>query len=363
MDERPDLEGTDYNARFGSEPDAPFAETGVYEEGITWTAPGAGAPGSYTGASNSPDTSTDETGAARSRIEQTRSELGQTVDAIQQKLSPGNLADEAKSAVQDATVGQVGQAVGTATNAVQQAASGVESTAAGVGSTVVETIKQNPVPAALAGVGLGWLIVSMRQQASKQPSRGSTPGGRNQGYPDSSNPYGWYYNQGAPTGYTGQGGYPGQGQQQSQGGLSGMADQAQSTVGQAVNQAQDTASQMASQAQGTASEMANQVQDTASQVANQAGQTMQTATTGLQRLMQERPLAVGIMAIGLGAAIGLAVPETEKEDEMMGSARQDLVQRAQQTAQQTFQKVETVAEHTIDAAKQEAKQEVKKQGL
>lgn len=357
MDERSNLEGTGY--RSDLEPDMPFAETTVYEEGVTWGAPET--TGSYTDASNTPD----DTEGVRTQIQQTRSELGQTIDAIQQKLSPGNLADEAKSAVHDATVGSVGNAVGSATNAVQQAASDVESTAAGLGNTVVETIKQNPIPAALAGIGLGWLIVSVRQHASQQGTRQPNQrysGVGMQGYPQSSNPYGWY-DQGV-SGYSGYpSGYSGQGQEQSQGGLSGAAGQVQGTVGQAVNQAQDTASQVANQAQDTASQVANQVQDTASQVVSQASQSVQGAATGLQEMMRQRPLAVGLMAVGIGAAIGLAVPETEKEDEMMGSAREDLMQRAQQTAQQTIQKVETVAEHTVDAAKQEAKQEAKKQGL
>lgn len=357
MDERPDLEGAGY--RSDLEPDMPFAESTIYEEGITWGAPET--TGSYTEASNTPD----DTDGVRSQIEQTRSELGQTIDAIQQKLSPGNIADEAKSAVHDATVGSVSNAVGSATNAMQQAASGVESTAAGMGNTVVETIKQNPIPAALAGLGLGWLIVSARQQASQQganQSRLGYVGTGTRGYPESQNPYGWY-DQAVP-GYSGYpSSYSGQGQPQSQGGLSGTADQVQGTVGQAVNQAQDTASQVASQAQDTASQVASQVQTTANQVVSQASQSVQGATTGLQEMMRQRPLAVGLMAVGIGAAIGLAVPETQKEDEIMGSAREDLMQRAQQTAQQTVQKVETVAQHTVEAAKQEAEQEVKKQGL
>ncbi len=346
MDERSDLEGAGY--RSDLEPDMPFAESTIYEEGITWGAPET--TGSYTEASNTPD----DTDGVRSQIEQTRSELGQTIDAIQQKLSPGNIADEAKSAVHDATVGSVSNAVGSATNAMQQAASGVESTAAGMGNTVVETIKQNPIPAALAGLGLGWLIVSARQQASQQGTYQPGPGYSGmgtRGYPESQSPYGWY-DQAVP-GYSGYpSGYSGQEQLQSQGGLSGTVDQVQGTVGQAVNQAQDTASQVASQ-----------VQTTANQVVSQASQSVQGATTGLQEMMRQRPLAVSLMAVGVGAAIGLAVPETQKEDEIMGSAREDLMQRAQQTAQQTMQKVETVAQHTVEAAKQEAKQEVKKQGL
>ncbi len=65
----------------------------------------------------------DEVAAARADIEQTRAELGETIDAIQERLSPQRLKEQAKARA-------------------SSAASGTE---------LLETIRQNPVPVAIAG--------------------------------------------------------------------------------------------------------------------------------------------------------------------------------------------------------------------
>jgi ElaB/YqjD/DUF883 family membrane-anchored ribosome-binding protein len=100
--------------------------------------------------------------------------------------------------------------------------------------------------------------------------------------------------------------------------------------------------------------MASQVQSQVSQLGNQTQQAAQQATSGFQAMMQNNPLAVGAAAVAVGLAIGLAVPETSKEDELMGDARADMTDRAQQMVQDTAQKVQTVAQEAVGAAKQEA---------
>jgi hypothetical protein len=60
-------------------------------------------------------------------------------------------------------------------------------------------------------------------------------------------------------------------------------------------------------------------------------------------MLQENPLAVGTLAVGVGAAVGLAIPETSKEHEVMGEARDNLVDKAQEKVQETQQKVQQVA--------------------
>ena len=71
-------------------------------------------------------------------------------------------------------------------------------------------------------------------------------------------------------------------------------------------------------------------------------------------MLQENPLAVGALAIGAGAAVGLAIPQTVKEHEVMGEARDTLVVRAQEKAQDAQQRAQRVAEEAQSAAQQEA---------
>ena len=64
---------------------------------------------------------------------------------------------------------------------------------------------------------------------------------------------------------------------------------------------------------------------------------------GFERLLRSNPLMVAAAAMTVGAAIGLALPETERENEWMGEAREDLFEHAQDVAQ-------SAASHVREAA-------------
>ena len=91
-------------------------------------------------------------------------------------------------------------------------------------------------------------------------------------------------------------------------------------------------------------------------------------------MLEDNPLAVGALALALGTAIGLAVPETQREHRLMGDMRDNLLDQASSKASETFQKVQQVADAAVSTAvregsqavqevKQTAKEEVQKQGL
>src|SRR5215212_9151196 len=86
---------------------------------------------------------TDETVTLRADIEQTRTEMSATIDAIQEKLNPQNIVDQARETVREATVGKVEQMVSNATDTARE-----------TGNSVLDLIQQNPVPAAMVGLGL-----------------------------------------------------------------------------------------------------------------------------------------------------------------------------------------------------------------
>jgi hypothetical protein len=90
---------------------------------------------------------------------------------------------------------------------------------------------------------------------------------------------------------------------------------------------------------------------------------MRRAKRTFWQTMEENPLAIGAAAAAAGALIGMALPSTEKENELMGETRDRLVQDATSTAQETLHKVQTVAETTAKTAVTEAKKEAEKQNL
>ncbi len=251
----------------------------------------------------------DEVEANRAEIERTRADMGETVGAIQNKLSPRNLKEQAKEQAKD--------------------------TAKGTGSTIMETIRENPMPAALTGIGLGWLFVSARRSSSSSSGQEARyRGGREYDYPPA---YGR-----VPPDYD----YPPR--YEERGGSSGPS------AGQALEQAQGRVGETAGQAQDRARQAASQAQSRVSQLGGQAQEQARRAGGGFQRMLQENPLAVGALAVGVGAAVGLAVPQTSQEHEAMGEARDSLVESAQEKAQDAQQRARRVAEEAQSAAKEEA---------
>ena len=116
-------------------------------------------------------------------------------------------------------------------------------------------------------------------------------------------------------------------------------------VGDALGSVKDKAGQVTSQAQQRAGELKSQ-----------AGGTF-------TRALQDNPLPVGMVALGLGAAAGLLIPETVHEHRLMGQARDRFVEQAQGTAQDLTEKVKSVAGQAMDAAKDTAQHVARDQGL
>lgn len=197
-----------------------------------------------------------------------------------------------------------GQAVSTAGDAIGGVASRAGRTSKDVGSTIIETITENPIPAALAGVGLAWLWMS-REQSQEDEA--------------------WERRSRYGNGYA-----------------SAFA-QADEDSGGIANQAQERAGQVAEQIQERAGDLAGGAQDQA-----------RRAQRGLDRMLHEHPVAVGVMASAIGAAIGLALPDTEPENRMLGEAREQVMEQAKETAQQISEKAQHVAHEAQSAAQKAA---------
>jgi len=317
---------------------------------------------------------TDDTDEIRNNIEQTRSEMSETIEAIQARLNPQNLKEQAreqvreqyeevKATVRDATIGKAETMVRNAGETVNDAR-----------YTVMDTIRANPIPAALVGIGLGWLFMNRQSSSHRASSRDNRYyGGQYRGQYYGGQSYG---NQGYSTYGTGARVYddePGmmeRGQQavgstvqRAQERAGDVASRVQDTASSLAGRAQDTAGSIASQAQETAGNIVSQAQDTAGNIAHQAQYQAQRVEDRFQQALHENPLAVGAISLAVGAAIGLALPQTRRENELMGEARDNLIERAQEVAQDTMEKVQHVAGEVADQAQTTAKEEANRQGL
>jgi hypothetical protein len=281
--------------------------------------------------------------SARAEIEAAATDMNQTIRAIQDRLNPDAVKARAKDAIKEATVGRVERTLGDVNDRI-----------GGSGQGLMDRVKQNPMPAALTGIGLTWLFLS------KRPVRYGAPVYQ-------SSRYGY----GTGTSLPRQGGVG-----QSAGNLAGQAGNVAQQVGGSIGDTAsqitgtigDTAAQVTGTIGDTAAQVGTAVGDTAAQVGDtvgaageqvryatgqwvsQAGQQAQRLQGSLSRTMEENPLPVGIAVLGLGALVAALMPKTSAEEQILGETRDRLMDKAQEVGQ----KVGRVAERAGTAAKDEA---------
>ena len=244
-----------------------------------------------------------------SEIDETRARMTDTVQAIGEKLDPHNVVQQATESVRDATIGRVEQMASNTGDAVQQ-----------TGGGIVETIRNNPIPAAMTAVGLYMLW------------RHRSTGNGNREWA-----HGRYAGPSTRPDLYGRGGYGvadgGSWQRPSE---RGAFDRARETATDAANSVGQTVSGAADSARQTATDVAG----TASQVPQRATEVADHATSEFSRIIEENPLAAGAIALAAGAAAGLVLPTTQPERRYLGEARDRVVERAEGAAHQALDKVE-----------------------
>lgn len=317
----------------------------------------------------------------RAEMAHTRAEMSMTIDALQERLDPQRLKEEATTKARDtanrlkeqatqkvraATIGRVEGKVGEIVNKV-------EDTAYETRYGIADAIRQNPIPAALVGVGLAWMFFS----GSDRNAHGNRPYGRYATYNRSPGLplYGGIHAPPVRTGslggsvqdtaqnVAGQAGakvqQAGQRVQQlgshAQDQVENIAGQVKGTVQQLGSQAQDQVESLTGQVKGTAEQLSDKAQDQVEELGSDLQDQVQSLTSELQlqaqrlsgsinRVLRENPLSLGAVAIALGAAAGVIAPQTPQEDQLFGDAREHVLQKAQVVAHDALDQVQKVAE-------------------
>ena len=233
------------------------------------------------------------TAEIRSDIERTRADMGETIDAIQDRLRPSNVAARAKDTVREATVGKVKQMASSA----RESFSG--SGRAWRGGGIGERIKEHPLPAAIAAASIAYIAFSGSRRSEMRPAIYGSTRGREAHL---------------------------------------MATESSTDVDF------DAGYDLRYGANAERGRGGERVRRAASRTRN-----------GLQRFVTENPLAAGAVAAAVGATIGLALPETERENELMGDTRDAVVDKAQDAARDAATRVQDAAQRVKDVAADAAK--------
>src|SRR4051794_35022049 len=88
-------------------------------------------------------TPSDDPNAIEGAIDETRREIASTVDEIENRLSPAHLREKAR----EATVGKA-----------ETMARNVRDRARASGRSAIDTVRENPIPYAMIGIGVMWLV-------------------------------------------------------------------------------------------------------------------------------------------------------------------------------------------------------------
>ena len=245
----------------------------------------------------------------RSEIEQTRGEMQETIDAIEDRLRPRNVVARAAGSVRDAAVGRVKQA---AASTQERWSSHSRGWSEGGGNGFTDRIRQNPVPAAIAAASLAWLAFSGRRRddGMRNAIYGSTVDGE---------PY--------------------------------IRETSISTdVDDVGTSYDDDLESSRSSVRARAGHAMERAQSLTSDAGSRVRRATRSAQGSARRLTHENTLAAGAIAAAVGLAIGLALPETERENEMMGETRDSMVGKAKEAARGAAQRVQSAAERVGKAA-------------
>ena len=266
-----------------------------------------------------------ETEAIKARIEETRKEMGETIDAIQERLSLSNISEQvsetvnsaiesAKETAYDATIGKV-------VNFMKNVGDGVSR------SDALRIVRSNPFPLALIGLGAGLLVY----QAYGRSKSGSGYGRRQ------------LAGRGENTGGSSRGLVS-----RTYDGISDRAGDAMESVSEKANATYESVSGALSDAYTGAGDVANRAYD-------RLGEYGTIAHDKYDEYIEENPLAVGAVAMAVGAAVGFAIPSTRYEGQLMGQTREDVVQRVQDAAGTLVDKAKQAATEAGKTIKEEAK--------
>jgi ElaB/YqjD/DUF883 family membrane-anchored ribosome-binding protein len=287
-------------------------------------------------------------------IERTRAHVGATIEAIQSKLTPGQMMDEALGWLRDNT--------------------GVRE----FGSNLGRNVRDNPMPVALIGLGVAWMMVGGGRPAMpRRDWSGLTDGLSTRRRPtatystdDTDLAEDW-----GGTGTTHDDDRP------------GMASRMGTAASDAGQRLRDTASGTAGRVRETASGAADRVRESVSGASERAKALAHEASTRLtgmrdgarmragdatertrmqarrareqtMRLVDEQPLVIGALGLAIGAALGAMLPSTRREDEWLGEVSDDLTHSAKDLARDGMHGVAESAQRVAQTAREEVERAI-----
>lgn len=273
-------------------------------------------------------------------IDQTRNAISGDLRTLGERLSPEHLKEEAREVMNEAknaaketlneaknvatsTFREVKEdALETVNAKVDQFRDNVRS----VERDAVSFVRDNAIPLALMGVGLAWFVSNRRSREERwEGSYAPRDDGRWR-YPETG---GSHVMDNARDGLhrasatTRDVGYRARDRAR------GWVEGATQEVSGVADQVRNFAGREAEQVRGIARDTRERIGQATYRARDVAGREWQQARDFSRRATEDHPLAVAAGAVAAGIAIGLLIPETNRERELLGPAREQLLGEAQ----------------------------------
>ena len=297
--------------------------------------------------------------AIRADIERTRERLGETVEALGAQLNPTHLRQRVKDSVREATIGRV-----------QHMATITRERITGSGRDIAQTIRDNPLPAAVAAAGIGWLLLRARE--GERPLLRKAVRRRLADEPER---FGEEYEPYEGRALRADVGEFGEEVRERARDLSERVQESaqrvqreqrvqevRERVVERVQEARDrgerlvdsgpsTRQRVAERAQEARERVAEKARNARRAVADRAGATARYVKDGARNTAhrvegqyKESPIGMGAVALAVGLAIGYSMPSGRRDGRLVGDSRDRLVDRARERVADAKERVEGAIE-------------------
>jgi len=244
-------------------------------------------------------------------VEAQRGRLDRTVEALKDKMTPGQLFDEASHAL-----GGAGQRLV---------------------SRLVEQAAEHPMPFALTGVGLAWLITSASRSSGTADEDSSYAGAG--------------YGPGAAR-WVGDRASHGDGHDH----LGAVGDKLNDLKGRTsdmMSGVKDRISDAVSSAGEAGRGIAEDLSAMGGQVADKTSRYTEGARRQVSDVFQREPLLLGALGLLVGVAVASALPPTRAEDQLVGRVRDRTLEKGKALAQDGIETATEAVHAAYGAARSE----------
>lgn len=294
---------------------------------------------------NHPEQSADQ---IRADIERTRERLGGTVEALGAHLNPSLLKQRVKDSVREATIGRAKTMARNAKDKAEES-----------GRSLIGTLRDNPIPAAMIAGGIGWLLFSKRRERDtdggaewvSHESLGPTAGVSTAAYEDETVDY----SRQVPDIPREESGAGSRARAAGERVASGARHAGESVVSGARNAGETVVS--------SARAAGEKVASGTSRVAHSIADRARAGGHRVEETFDQNPMVLGAVAAAVGLAIGMTLPATEREARLMGGRRDELIDKARETFDDAKDKVRHAAERAVPEVKETLKEVARAEGL